>query len=380
MKLPQTTVEDAVWVRRGIESAIRVGVIALLVLWSLQIMRPFIGIVLWGVIIAVAVYPAYNGLVNKLGGRRKLTATLLVLVALATLLIPSIQFFGDTIDSIHDVATRMEAGTLTIPPPSDKVRDWPIVGKDVDEVWRLASTNLEAAVSRYEPQLEALAKRLLAAGAGLGLGVLQFIISIIIAGVFLATAGSGKSAVVRIGRRFAGEDGAEFAVLAEKTIRSVALGVLGIATIQALLGGLGMVFAGVPGAGLWALLILIVAIVQLPPILVLLPVAIYVFSAASTTTAVIFLIWSILVSGSDAVLKPLLLGRGVEVPALVILIGAIGGMILSGIIGLFVGAVVLALAYQLGAAWLNSEDSITTEDQSAGPSAAAATDPEPETA
>jgi predicted PurR-regulated permease PerM len=375
MKLPPTTLGDAVWTRRGVETAIRVGVIALLVLWSLQIMRPFIEIVLWGVIIAVAIFPAYNVLAVRLGNRRKLTATLLVLVALAALIIPSVRFLGDTIDTIGDIAGRMEAGTLTIPPPSDKVRDWPIVGEDVDEVWRLASTNLEAAVSRYEPQLESIAKRLLATGAGLGLGVLQFIISIIIAGVFLATARSGKSAAVRIGRRFAGEDGAEFAVLAEKTIRSVALGVLGIATVQAILGGLGMVFAGVPGAGLWALLILIVAIIQLPPLRVLGPVAVWVFSAQSTTTAVVFLIWALLVSASDGILKPLLLGRGVDVPALVILIGAIGGMIMSGIIGLFVGAVVLALAYQLFMAWLNNDDPDTAEA-----TAAPLGDPEPKTA
>lgn len=378
MKLPPTTVEDAVWVRRGVETAIRVGVIALVVLWSLQIMRPFIQIVLWGVILAVAVFPAYNALAVRLGDRRKLTATLLVLVALAALIIPSIQLFGDTVDTISDVAGRLDDGTLTIPPPSEKVRDWPIIGEKADEVWRLASTNLAAAARRYEPQLESLAKRLLAAGAGLGLGVIQFIISIIIAGVFLATAGSGKAAAVRIGRRLGGEDGAEIAVLAEKTIRSVALGVIGIATIQAILGGVGMLLAGVPGAGLWALVILILAIVQLPPLLVLGPVAVWVFSAQSTTTAVIFLIWALLVSFSDGILKPLLLGRGVEVPALVILVGAIGGMMLSGIIGLFVGAVVLALAYQLGTAWLNSDDSITA-DQSAGPSAAPATDPEPET-
>lgn len=355
MKLPPTTVEDAVWVRRGIESAIRVGAIALLVLWSLQIMRPFIGIVLWGVIIAVAVFPSYNALAVRLGNRRKLTATLLVLVALAAFIVPSVQFFGDTVDTIGDVAGRLENGTLTIPPPSEKVRDWPLIGENVDEVWRLASTNLEAAVKRYQPQLESIAKRLLTTGAGLGLGVLQFIISIMLAGVFLATAEAGKSATVRIGRRFAGDEGAEFAVLAEKTIRSVALGVIGIATIQAILGGLGMLFAGVPGAGLWALVILILAIVQLPPLLVLGPVAVWVFSAQSTTTAVIFLIWALLVSASDGILKPLLLGRGVDVPALVILIGAIGGMMTSGIIGLFVGAVVLALAYQMFLAWMNTQ-------------------------
>lgn len=378
MKLPPTTVEDAVWTRRGVEAAIRVGVIALIVFWSLQIMRPFIGIVMWAVVIAVAIFPVYNALANRLGGRRKTTAVMLVIVALTALAIPSVIFFGDTIESIRDVATGFDEGTLTIPGPSDKVRDWPLIGEKVDETWRMASTNLEAAVTRYKPQLQAVAKRLLAIGAGLGLGLLQFVISTIIAGVFLVIAGSGKTAVMKIGRRLAGEGGAEFAELAVKTIRSVALGVLGIATIQALAAGVGMLLAGVPGAGLWALLVLIVAVMQLPPILILGPVAVYVFSVQDTVTAVIFLIWAIVISGSDGVLKPLLLGRGVDVPALVILIGAIGGLATSGILGLFVGAVVLALAYQMFVAWLNA--GLDTGEATADSPVAPASQPAPETA
>ena len=374
MRLPPPTMEDAVVVRRNVESAIRIGVLAFLVFWSFRITRLFFEPVMWGVILAVAIFPAYNALALRLGNRRKLTAALLVLVALAALLIPSVRFFGDTVREVEGAAARIEAGTLTIPPPSEKVRDWPLVGEQVHEAWSLASTSLEATVQRYKPQLEGLSKRLLSAGAGLGLGVLQFLISIFIAGVFLVTAGSGKSAAVRIGQRFAGDDGAAFAVLAEKTIRSVAIGVLGVATIQSVLGGLGMVVVGVPGAPLLALLILLVAIVQLPPILILGPVAVYVFSVESTVPAVIFLIWSVLVSFSDTVLKPLFLGRGVEVPTLVILIGAIGGMASSGIIGLFLGAVILALVYQLFMAWLAGGMSLVegaaTPGESAGPGTA----------
>ena len=353
--LPEPTAEDRVFVRRMVAAAIRIGVLFVLLMWSLQIMRPFIEIVLWGIIISVAIFPAYDKLANRLGGRRKTTAALVVLVALAALLIPSWHFFGDTIDSLGNAAHNLDEGTLTIPPPSAKVADWPLIGDDLYAAWLQASQNLEAAVDKYRPQIIAIGGRLFGAGAGLALGVLQSVISIIIAGVFLTTAGSGKQAAVRIGHRLAGEQGAQFAVLAERTIRSVALGVLGVALIQATLSAIGMVIAGVPGAGLWALLVLIVAIIQLPPLVILAPVTIYVFSAQSTGIAVFFLIWAILVSGSDAVLKPLLLGRGVDVPVLVILIGAIGGMAMSGIIGLFVGAVVLAVVYQLFTAWLSGE-------------------------
>ena len=349
---PSPNSEEAQFLRRAVEAAIRIGVLALITLWAFQIVRPFISPVLWGVIIAIAVLPAYRGLANRMGGRRKLTATLLTVVALALLLIPAWMFFGEVVESTRSMASQLEAGTLMVPPPPTKVATWPLVGDALNEAWSLASTNLEAALERYEPQLKAVGARLLSAVGGLGIGVLQFIISIIIAGVFLATSEASSQAAVRIARRFAGDQGEEFVGMADKTIRSVALGVLGVAVTQSLLSLIGMAVVRVPGAPLWALIVLFLAVIQLPPALILLPVAVYVFSTAATVPAVLFLVWALIVSGSDAFLKPLLLGRGVNVPTLVILLGAIGGMMLSGIIGLFVGAVVLALAYQLFMTWL----------------------------
>ena len=350
---PRPDSEDTQFVKRAVEAAIRIGVLALLTLWTFQIVGPFISPVVWGVIIAIAVFPAYQGLTNRLGGRRKLTAALLTVLALALLILPAMKFFGEVIDGTRSLAAQLDAGTLSVPPPPPKVATWPVVGDALNEAWSLASSNLDTALERYEPQLKAVGARLLSAVGGLGIGVLQFIISIIIAGVFLATAEAGGSTARRIGRRFGGEQGEEFAKVAEKTIRSVALGVLGVAMIQSLLSLVGMVMVGVPGAPLWALIVLFFAVIQLPPALIMLPVAVYVFSTAATVPAVLFLIYAIIVSSSDAFLKPLLLGRGVNVPTLVILLGAIGGMMLSGIIGLFVGAVVLSLTYQLFMAWLS---------------------------
>ena len=133
----------------------------------------------------------------------------------------------------------------------------------------------------------------------------------------------------------------------------MAQGVIGVAAIQAVLGGLGMFAMDVPGWGLWTVLILVFAIAQLPPLIVLGPVIVYVFSVADTTPAVIFMIYSLIVSASDGFLKPLFLGRGMDTPMLVILLGAIGGMLAAGIIGLFIGAIILALGYELFMAWLN---------------------------
>jgi predicted PurR-regulated permease PerM len=187
---------------------------------------------------------------------------------------------------------------------------------------------------------------------GTGLTILKFTFAIIIAGVFMANASPIEAFAIRLSRRLVGEDGEHYLVLAKATIRSVAQGVLGIAAFQSLAAAAGMAFMGIPFTGIWSLGVLMLAIVQLPPLLILGPVAAYAFSVHDTLSASIFAVYCILVSISDSFLKPLLLGRGVEVPMLVILLGAIGGMLVSGIIGLFVGAVVLALAYQVFTEWL----------------------------
>ena len=192
-------------------------------------------------------------------------------------------------------------------------------------------------------------------GSGSVAGVVGFAFSIIIAGVLLLNAGKGYEAFRGIGRRLAGERGAGFVDLTVATIRSVAKGVLGVALIQTLLAAIGLLVMQVPGAGIWAAIVLVLAVMQLPPLLVLGPVAIWVFSTAEPVPATVFLVYSLLVSFSDGILKPLLLGRGVDVPMLVILLGAIGGMISAGIIGLFTGAVVLAIGYQLFNFWLHED-------------------------
>lgn len=203
------------------------------------------------------------------------------------------------------------------------------------------------------PQLKKYGIPVLSAAAGAGIGILKFVVSIIIAGVLLTNDVGGSRVARAIATRLTGERGPGIVEMAGATVRSVALGIVGVALIQSLLAGIGFLAVGVPGAGLWALVVLILAVVQLPTFLVLVPIIIYVFSTSSVGVAVVFAIWSILVGMCDAFLKPLLMGRGVDVPMLVIFIGAIGGFMRSGIIGLFVGAIVLALGYKLFIAWLN---------------------------
>jgi predicted PurR-regulated permease PerM len=349
------------FLERAVEAAIRIGLVAVLAAWCFSIFRPFLNPLLWGIIIAVAVHPVFLRLLGVFGGRRGRAATVLTLLALALLIVPTVMLGMSLVETAQRLADGIQGGTLKVPPPPDAVAGWPLIGERLHAFWRLANENLVAALEETGPQLKALGGWLLSALGGVGMGVLQFIVAIIIAGALLANAEGGKATVQRLATRLAGEQGAEFADIAAATVRSVAQGVLGVAVIQAILAGIGMLAVDVPGAGLWALLVLLLAVVQLPPILVLGPIIVYVFLVESTIPAVLFTVWSIAVGASDSFLKPLLLGRGVNIPMLVILIGAIGGMILSGVIGLFVGAVVLAVGYKLFIAWLYRDVSAVGE-------------------
>jgi len=350
--VPETT-DDAVFQRRALEAAIRIGLVVLLVLWCFNIVRPFIMLVLWGSIFAVAIYPLFVKLGSALGGSQKAAATVITLVTLALLITPTVMLTESAIKNSQHMAQQLREGTLTIPPPPDKVQTWPLVGKKLYSTWDLAATNLGEAASKYKEQLTGLGKWLLSAAAGAGLTVLQFVISIIIAGVLLVYAkNSCRGIEVVAARLMGGRNGKEFTEMAGATIRSVAQGVLGVAVIQSILAGIGLLVMGVPYAGIWTLIVLLMSILQLPSIILLGPIIIYVFSVAATVPAVLFMIWSLLVGLSDNILKPLLLGRGLDIPMLVILMGAIGGMVLSGLVGLFVGAVVLAVGYRLFTAWL----------------------------
>jgi predicted PurR-regulated permease PerM len=362
MAEPNQMTVDLASSKRTIDTAIRIGFIALLVYWCLYIFKPFLNPVLWAIIIAVAVYPFYLRFESLLGGRKKLALSLFTMIALAILIIPTVMLGTSLVETVHGVTTGLGDGTLQVPPPPDSVASWPLVGKKVHAAWGAAADNLVDAMKRYAPQLTTVAKWLLAAAAGAGVSVLQFIISILIAAALMANAQRTYQFSQAFAVRLVGERGATFAEIATATIRSVAQGVLGVAVIQSVLAGLGMLVVGVPGAGLWALLVLVLAVVQMPTLLVLGPIMIYVFSSTTTVPAVLFMIWSILVGMSDTFLKPMLLGRGVDLPMLVILIGAIGGMMTSGIVGLFVGAVVLALGYKLFVAWLVQDVDTTSEE------------------
>jgi predicted PurR-regulated permease PerM len=351
---------DKAYLTRALEASIRVGMVILLAAACFLILRPLIPLLAWGIIIAIAVHPAFRRLRKLFGGRQSLAAALCTLALLAVLFIPVVLIAQSLVDVIQLVSVRLKEGTVVIPPPPPTVQSWPIVGVQLQKVWDLASKDLIEAVKNFAPQIKSALPGFLSASAGIGMTALQLLLSIFVAGILLANAQAVYSLTSSLANRLFGDKGAEFQRLIGATIRSVTFGILGVAVIQSVLAGLGFLVVGLPAVGLWTVMFVFAAVVQ-AGILVLVPAVIYVFVVGSTTKAVTFLVWCIFVTTIDNVLKPLLLGRGVAVPVVVVFLGAIGGFLALGIIGLFVGAIVMSVGYKLFLAWLDQSPVVNQE-------------------
>ena len=346
----------------AIETAIRLGFLVLLLAWCFQILYPFAGVIMWGVILALATAPLYDALNAKLGCKPKLASAIIIISGLLILLIPSWLFLDSMLTGVKEINESLNDGTLTIPPPSEKVAEWPVIGDKIYDTWNLASVNLEHVIIKYKDQITDVVGKLFEGVLGMGGSVLQFILATIIAGILLATKGTDSTAR-KFFKRLVGAKGDEFTNVTVTIVRNVTKGVLGVALIQSVLVGLGFLLAGVPYAGLWALLVLILAILQLPPLLVILPIVIYLFSATTVLPASLWTVYLLLAGASDNILKPMLLGKGAPVPMLVIFLGVIGGFMLSGFIGLFTGAIVISLGYKLFLSWLSdAEEKVETTE------------------
>jgi len=354
--------------RRLLDVLIRAGLVFTLVVLCYKIFSPFVGLMAWAVILAVTLYPADQKLARKLGGRQGLAATLLTLAGVVLIVLPTALLMGALGDSMHDLVAGVRDNTLVIPAPKPSVAEWPVVGKKVHAAWTQAHDDLPALVKSLQPKLGELAKTALEAVASIAGAILMFLASFIVAGIIMAFGESGAESAVEIFDRLMGTGrGVEFATLSTATIRAVALGVLGVAFIQAIVIGLTMMVAGIPFAGALALLLLVLGIAQVPALLVTLPVIVYVWASGSygTTAAIVYSVLLFIGGMLDNVLKPLLLGRGVDAPMPVILLGALGGLATSGILGMFIGATLLALGYQIFMWWVAANpDLVPVESES----------------
>ena len=342
---------DKVYLRRALEVTINIGLVVLLAVTCFLILRPFVPLITWGIIIAVATHHVFLKLQRLLHGHGGAAAALCTIFFLAVLLVPAILLTDSLVHGIQNVSARMKAGGAVIPPPPGGVATWPLVGPSLSAIWTLASTDLSEAIRKVAPQLKSLVPGLISASAALGLTVLQLFLAILIAGGLLAKAETAARVTRALSNRLFGEKGPEYQQLIGQTIRSVTFGILGVALIQSVFAAIGFLVVGLPAASFWIVTFLFTAVLQ-AGVIVLIPAIIYVFAIASTTKAVIFLIWCVIVGLMDNVLKPILLGRGATVPIIVVFLGAIGGFMAMGIIGLFIGAIVLSVGYKLFLAWL----------------------------
>jgi predicted PurR-regulated permease PerM len=331
------------------DSILKIVVLFLLIAWCVGIILPFLQPVIGGAIIAIALYPFFAKVKRWLGNRNMLAGVLLTILLMVILLLPATWLIKSLADSL---VTQFKDQTLVIPPPNPSVAEWPLIGKAISEIWLLASHNLEEAIITYKVPLSKLGLKILGGLGDLGMSLILLTLSVIIAGVFLIKAEALTAFMRKLIKRLAGEKSDEIIHIVGVSIKNVAKGILGVAFFQFVAAGTVFMLAKVPFAGLWALAILVLAILQLPSIIVILPVIIYLFSVKGLLSAILWAIALVLIGLSDNVLKPLLMGKGSPVPMLVIFIGAIGGFIFSGFTGLFTGAVVLSVGYNLIVHWI----------------------------
>ena len=339
-----------------IEIAIRLGALALLLYWSLILVRPFISIVIWSVVLTVALYPVFEWMTRWLGGHRHLAAVLITVLSLLVVIGPATWLALGLVDSLRVISERLDFSTLTIPPPSLTVKSWPVIGEPIYQFWDLASTNSKAALVKIIPQLKPLGSSLLRIGADTGLGIIKFLASIIVAGFLFLQAPVLVEAVKKFSRRLSSARGEEFVSQAGATIRAVSRGVIGISVLQALLAGIGLMVAGVPQASLITFGVLVLGIIQIGPSIIIVPVIIWVWMTMETTSALLFTVYMVPVNLLDNLLRPVVMGRGLKTPMLVILIGVIGGTLAYGITGLFLGPIVLAVIWELFVAWIGEHE------------------------
>ena len=316
--------------------AVRLGVLGLIIYLSLLVIEPFALLVLWAAILTVALFPVHGWLSARFGGRGKLASALITLIGLAVVLGPIAALGLNLVETSQLFVGELQGGTLELPPLPAGVRDLPVVGERVFDTWHAASTSLEDLLRAHKETILSVAGAVIGTFAQIGGGILFFIASIVMSGFLFGPGPQLAEAGRRFARRIFGERGAQFVDLAGATIRNVSRGVVGVAVLQTLLAGIGLIIAGVPAAGLLCIIMLVLCIVQIGPALVIVPLLVWTWYTMDTGAALLFTVYMIPVMVLDNFLKPLLMSKGLETPMLVILVGAIGGSFSYGLIGLFV--------------------------------------------
>jgi predicted PurR-regulated permease PerM len=334
---------------------------------TVWVLRPFLAALVWATMIVVATWPLLATLETSFGGRRLPAVAVMTLAMLLLLVLP----LWLAIDTIFGHAGELTAlarhlAENGLPPPPAWLAGVPLVGERGSALWQqLAAGGAAGVMAKVMPHAAETGKWVLAQVGGLGGMLIQFLLIVTLSAILYGSGESGARLVRRFGRRLAGERGENSIILAGQAIRGVALGVGVTALVQTVLGGLGLAIAGVPFASLLAALMLMLCIAQIGPMLVLLPAVAWMYWLGDNGWATFLLIWSLIVGSLDNFLRPMLIRRGADLPLLLIFAGVIGGMLSFGLIGIFVGPVVLAVTWTLMLAWIEDALGRDTSDESA---------------
>ena len=339
-----------------ITNVLKVTLVLIMVAWCFLIIQPFILVMLWAIILAVALFPVYNKLVNKFGtNKKKLVTALFGIVVTLFLMIPTYIITKSVTVSTIDTVGKIKNNAFQIPAPNEDVKDWPLIGETLYSNWLEASQDVKHYSVKHKDIILDQGSKLLSGFKGFIGAAVTFFIALILAIVFMYHSDYANRSALLFFNKLVGKDNEELTTMSRDVIRSVVKGILLVALIQSGLAFIGFKAIGLPASGIFAFFILVVAIMQIPAMLVMIPAIILAFSTADTTPAIIFAVYCILVGLCDNILKPMFLGKGLQTPMIVILIGTIGGMLLHGIIGLFIGAVVLAVMYRVYQYWVGVE-------------------------
>jgi len=345
------------------EVILQLGLVFLILGFCIKLLLPFVMPILWAIILAIILYPAYNFLQKKLKGRKSLASFIIIATLLIIIIVPTSLFVSSVTSSIAEIKTGVENGTLKVATPGQNIKDWPIIGEKAYNFLYSLSTDLKAGVLEYKDQIVELSKKLLGSVLSSTVALLQVILSVIIAGILMVST-SAQNLATNFIKRISGDSGDEYVQLSVSTVFQVFKGILGVAVIQTLIQAVGLFGCGVPFAGVLTLLCLMLSIIQVGPIIINLGVIAYLFSLDNTTAAALWTVFFVLSGLSDNVLKPLLLGKGAMVPMLVIFLGVIGGFMMSGFVGLFVGPIVFSIGYKLFDSWLENKPENTKAENS----------------
>lgn len=321
---------------------------------SFWILRPFLPSLIWAVLVVVPTWPLMLRVQSRLSGKRSLAVTVMSMLLLMVLVVPltlAILAIAENTERIAGWAKWLSE--FSVPPPPDWVAGLPVVGSKMQLLWeKSAAQGLQDLAARLEPYAREVTAWLLSKTANVGLLLLEFLLTVVISAILYAGGESAADWMKRFGNRLAGVRGEGAVVLAGKAIRGVAMGVVVTALVQSVLGGIGLAIVGVPMAIVLTALMFMLCLAQLGPMLVLLPAVVWVYWSGESGWGTLLLVWSLAVASLDNFLRPYLIKKGADLPLLLIFAGVIGGLIAFGLVGIFVGPVVLAVSYTLIDAWV----------------------------